>query len=68
MSGKVRTEFPQHGIDQSIDDWDEDDDRQGVDILHDVVRDAVELHCAGLRYEVVQHLLVTHPEDRVVPA
>lgn len=42
-----------------------DDDGYGVDVLHDVVRDSVEFHLAGLRDEVVEHLAVNAPVDGI---
>ena len=50
-------------VDDAVHDGDEDDDCQGVDVLHDVVGDAVKLHLAGLRDEVVEHLAVDDPVD-----
>lgn len=42
-----------------------DDDGYGVDVLHDVVGDAVEVHLSGLGDEVVEHLAVDAPVDGV---
>lgn len=40
--------FAEKRVDETVEDGDEDYDGEGVDILHDVVGDTVELHCAGL--------------------
>ena len=64
---EVLTSFSQERVDNPVDDWDEDDDGQWVDILHNVVRNPMELHSPGLRDEVIQHLLITHPKYRVIP-
>ena len=39
-------------VDEPVHDGDEDDDGERVDILHDVVGDAVQLHGAGWRASV----------------
>lgn len=43
-------DFAKGRVDEAVDDGDEDYDGEGVDVLHDVVGDAVELHCAGYIY------------------
>ena len=53
----------QSGIDEPVANRDEDDDGQGIDVLHDVVRYPVQFHDARLRDEVVQHLVVHDPVD-----
>lgn len=44
------------GIDQSVEDRNEDDDGDRIDVAHDVIGDAMELHRACLRNKVVEHL------------
>ena len=51
-------------VDEAVADGDEDDDGEGIDVLHDVVGDAVQFHDPGLRDEVVKHLVVDDPVDR----
>lgn len=40
-------DFAKEGVNEAVDDWDEDDDAEGVDVLHNVVRYPVKLHRAG---------------------
>lgn len=56
-------ELAEKGVDVAVHDGDEDDDRERVDVLHDVVGDAMELHLAGLRNKIVDHLAVDAPVD-----
>lgn len=42
-------DFAEGRVDEAVDDGDEDYDGEGVDVLHDVVGDAVEFHCAGYK-------------------
>jgi hypothetical protein len=51
------------GADDLVHDGDEDDDCEGVDVLHDVVGDAVEFHLAGLGDQVAEHLAVDDTVD-----
>ena len=41
------------GIDNAVEDRNEDDDRDGVEVLHQIVRDAMTLHLRGLGDKVV---------------
>lgn len=59
------TSFAEEGINNFVHDGDEDDDDDGVDVLHFVVGHAVELHGAGLGDEVGVQLVVDDPVDGV---
>lgn len=52
-------------VEDVVADRDENDDGYGVDVLHNVVGNAMQLHGSGLRNEVVQHLRVNDPVDWV---
>ena len=45
--------FSEAGVDDTVHDRDEDNDGNGINILHDIVRDAVEFHGGSLGDEVV---------------
>ena len=36
---------------------------KGIDVLQEIVRDPVSFHLTGLRDQVIEHLIVTHPID-----
>ena len=55
----------QERVDDFVEDGDEEDDYDGVDVLHLVVGHAVEFHLPGLRDEVRVQLVVDDPEDGV---
>lgn len=55
----------EHGIDELVEDGGEDEDGDGVKVLHKVVGHAVALHLAGLGDEVCGELAVADPEDGV---
>lgn len=46
------------GVDELVEDGDEDDDDDGVDVLHLVVGHAVQLHAARLAHKVRAELIV----------
>jgi len=47
------------GVDELVEDGDEDDNDDGVDVLHLVIGHAVQLHAACLAYKVRAELIVT---------
>ena len=53
------------GVDEDVTNGDEDDEGDGVDVVDEVVGGAVEFHGCGLRDEIVGHLVVGEPPDRV---
>ena len=53
----------QEGVDAVVEDGDEDDDRDGVQVLDQVVRSAVERHSGGHGAVVAVNLRVAEPED-----
>ena len=55
----------EEGVDDLVENGDEDDDDDGVDVLHFVVGHAVELHRSGLRDEVGVELVVDDPVDGI---
>ena len=59
------TALAQHGVHDSLQNGREDENRDGVKVLHKVVGHAVALHLRRLRDKVARELAVAHPEDRV---
>lgn len=57
--------FTQDRVDDHVQDGDEDDDRDGVEVLHQIVRHSVALHLTSLGNEVARELGVADPEDGV---
>lgn len=53
------------GVNDHVENRDEDNDRDGVKVLHQIVGHAVAFHLAGLRDEVAGELRVADPEDGV---
>ena len=49
-------------VDEAVEDGDEDDDGDGVEVLHQVVRHAVAFHLRGLADEVGAELAVAYPD------
>jgi hypothetical protein len=62
---EVYLRLAESGIDEEVHDWDEDDQRQGIQIVDQVVWHAVQLHGGRLRCEIVRHLIVSDCEDNV---
>lgn len=58
-------QLAQNGVNDLVQDGDEDDDRDGIKVLHQIIGHSVSLHLASLRDEVARELGVAHPEDRV---
>jgi hypothetical protein len=59
--GEVNTNFSQSGIDEDIADWNEDDERKGIELSHNLRRYTLMLHCVRLRGQVVVYLVVADP-------
>ena len=57
--------FAEQGIDNSVQNWGEDENRNRVKVLHEIVGHAVTLHLFCLRDKVGRKLTVTNPKDRV---
>ena len=55
--------FAEGGVDEQVHDGDKDDQSDGIDVLQEIVGDAVQLHFRGLRDEIVEHLVVADPVD-----
>lgn len=53
------------GVENTIQEWSEDQDGDGVEVLHEIVRHAVTDHLSSLRDEVGRELTVADPEDWV---
>lgn len=45
-------------VDEAVDNWDEDDEGDGVQVVKNIVGNSIELHGGGLRSQVVVHLVV----------
>lgn len=52
-------------IDNEVHDRNNDDDEDRVKLSNNIVRRRAEVHCAGLRYEIVKHLVVGQEVERV---
>ncbi|CAH0027857.1 unnamed protein product [Clonostachys rhizophaga] len=61
--GGGEADLAEAGVDDVVEDGDHDDDRDRVEVLDDIVGDAVELHGAGLNGQVTGHLVVGEEED-----
>ena len=53
------------GVEEDVGDGDEDDEGDGVDVVDEVVGGPVQFHGRGLRDQVVGHLVVGEPPQRV---
>lgn len=58
-------EAAQQGVHESLEQGNEDDDGDGVEVLHQIVGDAVAVHLAGLGDEVTRELAVDDPVDGI---
>lgn len=58
-------ELAEDGVDNHVQNRDEDNNRDGVEVLHQIVGHAVALHLTSLGNEVARELGVAHPEDGV---
>jgi hypothetical protein len=58
-------ELAEDGVNHHVENRDENNDRDGVKVLHQIVGHTVALHLTGLRDEVAGELRVADPEDRV---
>lgn len=54
------------GVNDLVEDGSEDQDGDGIEVLHEVVGHAMALHLAGLGDKVGRELAVANPEDRVL--
>ena len=62
LDGREAPASPGHRwVDDLVEDGDEDQEREGVEVVDHVVGDAVEFHRAGLRDQIVCHLVVHEP-------
>jgi len=52
------------GVEEVVNDGNEDDQGDGVEVSDDIVGNTVTGHCSGLRREVVVHLVVAQPVKR----
>jgi hypothetical protein len=57
--------FAHDWVDDAVEDGDEDEDTDGIEVLHFVVWHAVAFHLSGLRDEVAAELAVADPENGV---
>ena len=61
LGREVDFAFGEEGVDDSLEEGKENHHRDGVQVVHDVVGEAVELGLAGLGDEVVEHLVADEP-------
>lgn len=59
--GEVESHAAETGVDEAVEDGDEDDQGEGVEVVNDIVGHTIEFHGCGLGGEVVQHLVVGQP-------
>lgn len=59
------TDFAQERIEKAVANWNEDDDGERVDVLHNIVWNTVQFHLTGLGDKVVKHLPIDNPVNRV---
>ena len=62
---ELDSELAKNGVNDHVENWDEDDNRDRVKVLHQIVGHAVALHLTGLRNEVAGELRVADPKDGV---
>lgn len=62
--GKGEAQLAEGGVDDMVKDGNHDDDRDGVEVLDNVVRDTVALQGRGLRSQVSGHLVIGQVEQR----
>lgn len=55
----------EHGVDEAVHDWCEEQDGNWVEVLHQIVGDTVQAHLAGLGDKVARELRVYEPVDGV---
>ena len=60
---EVDSELPETGVDEVVEDWDEDDDGDGVQVLDQVVGSSVQGHSGGDGTQVTIDLGVAQPEE-----
>jgi hypothetical protein len=63
--GEFDTRFSQTRVDEEVHDGDQDDDEDRVQLGYDIVGCFSEFHGIGLRNEIVGHLVVGEPVERV---
>jgi len=61
--GKVDPELPETGVDEVVENWDEDDDGDGVQVLDQVVGGSVQGHAGSDGTQVTIDLGVAQPEE-----
>lgn len=57
--------FLEKRVNQAIEDWSEEENCDGIEVLHQVVGNAVSCHLCSLRYEVTRELRVDDPVNWV---
>lgn len=62
---ELNFELAKDGVNNHVENRDEDNDRDGIKVLHQIVGHAVAFHLTSLRNEVARELRVADPEDRV---
>ena len=61
--GEVDSKLPETGVDEVVEDWDEDDDGDGVQVLDQVVGGSVQGHTGSDGTQVTIDLGVAQPEE-----
>ena len=61
---EVDLHFSLPGVNEAIEDRNEDDERDGIQVGDDIVGNTIEFHGSGLRCQVVEDLVVREPVKR----
>jgi len=60
---EMNADLAESRVYEQIHNGDEDDESERIDILQEIVRNAVSFHLAGLRNQIIEYLIVTNPID-----
>lgn len=58
---EIDTSFAERGVDDNIAEGNQDDEREGVEVRHDIVGETVSVHDCGLRGKIVVDLVICEP-------
>ena len=64
QGGEVDADLSESRVDQDIADGNQDDQSERVQVVHDIVGEAVEFHDGGLGDKIVVDLVVAEPPER----
>ena len=61
---EMNANLAESGVYEQIHNGDKDDESNRIDVLQEIVWNAMSFHLSGLRDQIVEHLIVTNPIDR----